>query len=198
MEDTTNAPATTPAAAKPEIVIRTVNVNGVDFKFVEGVRGGKGEKKGHPFLRPVFGSSNSPIPAANDLATILAKLGQDALLKAFATEVLGPAAREASDNCVVTVDGKTGLDLGKFPKALIDVINSFTAAARKAEELRQELATVQAEIIKIFTWSMANPGKALPIEEQNKAQRLLAKQAEIEKELAKKTTRTPKADVAKK
>lgn len=187
-------------------VIVPVNLgNGVTIETTQRTRTGKGDKKGQPYLVPLFGADRAAFPKPEQFAQLLAVLGQEALLKAVTTEVIGPVFKAASEAALVKdASGNIVLDATKLAGAVKAAVAEYSATARKVDELRgrkedvtRELGVIMGEVL-----SAVNSGKPVPMDLQNRAKRLLVEQGEIEAEINKRTgaKKAPAADtgVAKK
>lgn len=187
----------------PDVIIPIALAPNLTVETVQRTRTGKGEKKGQPYVVPLFGASRSPFPTPEIFLQLLAALGQEPVLKAVTTEVFGPAFREASENSLVkTADGTVAIDATKLSAAVKAAIADYSATARKVDELRQrkeaitaELGLVMAEVLKAV-----GENKPVPTEAQNRAKRLLMEQAQVEAEINKRAgaKKAPAADTGTK
>lgn len=175
-------------------VTRSIAVNGKTFTFVEGQHSARSkEKKGRPLLLPQFvgadGKTPTIVPSVNDLSALLAALGADALLKAFAQAVLAPLVKDASDAATKEADGKFTIDNGDFARELVKASAEFTQAAAKLDDLRKQEAALNDEINRVTGEILAYIGKQQtpPASLVNQGSQLLVKRAELMKAQAKKS-----------
>jgi hypothetical protein len=186
----------------PDVIIPVALAPNLTIETVQRTRTGKGEKKGQPYVVPVFGAGRTPFPTPEIFLQLLATLGQEPLLKAVTTEVVGPAFRVASENSLVkNADGTIALDATKLAVAIKAAIADYSATARKVDELRQRKEAITSELGLVMQEVLTAVGKGqpVPMEAQNKAKRLLVEQAQIEAEINKKAAKkTPAADTGAK
>lgn len=183
------------------VVIRNIAVNGKTLSFVQKEFSSRSKtNKGKPLLAPVFSADGKNfIPTAQDLGTVLAALGADALLKAFAQQILIPAAKDASEASVKTdAAGVSTIDNGDFARELLKAVAAFTQTAAKLDELKAQEAELNDALAKVTSevFALIGAQKPVPPELTNKASQLLLKRDELMKSMQKKSNRGAKKDAA--
>ena len=187
------------ATETPAVIIPINLGNGVTLETTQRTRTGKGDRKGEPYLVPLFGADRAVFPKPEQFAQILAVLGQEPMLKAITTEVVGPVFKAASAAALVKdANGALVIDATKLAGAVKAAVAEYSATARKVDELRgrkeevtRELGAIMQEVL-----SASGSGKPIPQDIQNRAKRLLVEQGEIEAEINKRVGAGKKAPAA--